>query len=113
MKIFTKLLSTSTLIASLLSPLVVMANEEENTENIRDGAYLDVGIGLKYQSDPFTYDNENDSGLDVFINGRYQKNGWFVEFPHGTSQQQNTIISIGYNFLKVIYIGCLFKLLSI
>jgi len=102
-KTFIKLLSISTLIVGILSPSVLMAAEEvknENTENIRDGVYLDVGIGLKYQSDPFTYDNENGSGVDVFINGRYQKNGWFVELPHGTSQQQNTIISLGYNFLN-------------
>jgi len=80
-----------------------MAAEEvkkENTENIRDGSYLDIGIGLGYQSDPFIFDNENDSGVDIFINGRYQKYGLFVEFPHGTSKQQNTVISIGYNFLN-------------
>jgi outer membrane protein len=102
MKTFTKLLSISTLIASILSPSVLMAEEvkNENTENIRDGSYLDIGIGLAYQSDPFTYDNENDSGLDIFINARYQKYGLFVEFPHGTSKQQNTVLSLGYNFLN-------------
>lgn len=103
MKTFIKLLSIPTLIAILLSPSVLMAGEEikkDNTENIRDGAYLDIGIGLTYQADPFIYDDNDDSGLDVFINGRYQKYGLFVEFPHGTSQQQNTVISIGYNFLN-------------
>jgi len=80
-----------------------MAAEEvkkEHTENIRDGSYLDIGIGLGYQSDPFIFDDENDSGVDIFINGRYQKYGFFVEFPHGTSKQQNTIMSFGYNFLN-------------
>jgi outer membrane protein len=101
-KTFTKLLSISTLIASILGPSVLMAEEvkNENTENIRDGSYLDIGIGLAYQSDPFTYDNENESGLDIFINGRYQKYGLFVEFPHGTTKQQNTVMSFGYNFLN-------------
>lgn len=103
MKTFTKLLSISTLIAIILSPSVLMAAEEvkkENTENIRDGSYLDVGIGLTYQSDPFIFDDENDSGLDIFINARYQKYGLFIEFPHGTSKQQNTVLSFGYNFLN-------------
>ena len=82
-----------------------MATEEEKekidkAENIRDGAYLDIGVGQTYQSDPFIFDNENDSGLALFINARYQKYGLFVEFPHGTSMQQNTVMSIGYNFLN-------------
>lgn len=103
MKTFTKLLSIPLLIASILSPSALMAAEEvkkENTENIRDGSYLDIGVGLGYQSDPFIFDNENDSGVDIFINGRYQKYGFFVELPHGTSKQQNTVMSFGYNFLN-------------
>ncbi len=104
-KIFIKLLSISIFIASMLSSSLLMAAEDEKestdtTENIRDGSYLDIGIGLTYESDPFIYDNENDSGLGIFINARYQKYGLFVEFPHGTSQQQNTILSFGYNFLN-------------
>jgi outer membrane protein len=102
-KTFTKALLITTLIASILSPAPLIAAEavkKESTDNIRDGSYFDIGIGLIYQSDPFIFDNENDSGLDIFINGRYQKHGFFVEFPHGTSMQQNTILSIGYNFLN-------------
>ena len=103
MTTFTKLLSIPTLVASLLSPSPLIAGEEEikeHTENIRDGSYLDMGIGQAYQSDPFLFDHENGSGLDIFINGRYQKYGLFVEFPHGTSKQQNTVLSLGYNFLN-------------
>ncbi|KGJ88207.1 MipA/OmpV family protein [Colwellia psychrerythraea] len=106
MTTFTKLLSILTFIVGILNSSFIMAAEEkekektDKTENIRDGAYLDVGIGLTYQSDPFIFDNEGDSGLDIFINARYQKYGFFVEFPHGTSEQQNTVLSIGYNFLN-------------
>lgn len=102
-KTFTKRLSIPILIASTLSPSLLMAAEEannDNTENIRDGSYFDIGIGLSYQSDPFIFDDENDSGLDIFINGRYQKYGFFVEWPHGTAKQQNTVLSMGYNFLN-------------
>lgn len=80
----------------LLLPSLTFAEEE----NPRDGAYLDIGVGLGIQSDPYIYDSENDSGLDLFINGRYQKYGFFIEFPHGTSKQQATILSLGYNFLN-------------
>lgn len=80
----------------LLVPSLALAEED----NPRDGAYLDIGIGLGVESDPFIYDDENESGLMLFINGRYQKNGFFIEFPHGTSKQQSTKLSFGYNFLN-------------
>lgn len=80
----------------LSSSTQVVAQED----NIRDGAYLDIGVGLGVESDPFIYDDENDSGLALFINGRYQKYGFFVEFPHGTAKQQSTVLSLGYNFLN-------------
>jgi hypothetical protein len=71
-----------------------------NAENSRDGAYLDVGIGLGVESDPFIFDDENSSGFDLYLNARYQKHGFFVEVPLGASKQQATIISFGYNFLN-------------
>lgn len=80
----------------LLNSFLALANEE----NIRDGAYLDIGVGLAFESDPFIYDDKNNSGVVVFVNGRYQKYGLFVEFPHGTAKQQNTVISLGYNFFN-------------
>ena len=80
----------------LFIPSLVLAE----VDNARDGAYLDFGIGIGIQSAPFIYDDENDSGLDLFVNGRYQKYGFFVEFPHGTSKQQATVLSLGYNFLN-------------
>ena len=94
-KRFKKIAQVLSLIV-FLAPVVVLAEEG----NVRDGAYLDIGIAWGHQSDPFIYDDEDDSGLDLLINGRYQKYGLFVEFPHGTSKQQATILSLGYNFLN-------------
>ncbi len=95
-----KLLSIITLHALSLIMLITSTETAAEEENIRDGAYLDIGIGLGVESDPFIYDDENDSGFDLYINGRYQKYGLFVEFPHGTSKQQATVFSFGYNFLN-------------
>ncbi len=81
---------------ALITPKQVSADEA----NIRDGAYFDIGIGLDVESDPFRYDDENDSGFELYVNGRYQKYGLFFEFPHGTSKQQATTLSMGYNFLN-------------
>jgi outer membrane protein len=106
-KIFTKLLSISTLIVGILNPSFIMAAEEEKekkekTENIRDGAYLDIGISQVYQSDPFKFDNdnENDNGLQAAVNGRYQKYGFFVELRLGASEQEKSRLALGYNFLN-------------
>ncbi|MDP5213356.1 MipA/OmpV family protein [Pseudoalteromonas tunicata] len=95
-----KLLFISTLYALSHIMLITSTQAWADTENIRDGAYLDIGIGLGVESDPFIFDDENDSGFDLYINGRYQKYGFFVEFPHGTSKQQATVLSFGYNFLN-------------
>ncbi|ATC95985.1 MipA/OmpV family protein [Pseudoalteromonas tunicata] len=95
-----KLLFISTLYALSHIMLITSTQAWADTENIRDGAYLDIGIGLGVESDPFIFDDENDSGFDLYINGRYQKYGFFVEFPHGTSKQQATVLSLGYNFLN-------------
>lgn len=95
-------LGTTVISSHLLSAEVSEKSEFalNSNENIRDGAYLDIGVGIGLQSYPFIYDGQEDSGLDLYINARYQKNGFFVEFPHGTSKQQFTILSMGYNFLN-------------
>lgn len=86
------------LLASLLLyAFTATVNAEENS---RDGAYLDFGLGLGFESDPFIYDDENSSGFRLYINARYQKYGFFAEIPRGTSKQQSTILSFGYNFLN-------------
>ena len=71
-------------------------------ENIRDGAYLDIGVGQTYKSDPFKYHNPNDrdNGLVLGVNGRYQKKGFFVELRLGASEQGKSRLAYGYNFLN-------------
>lgn len=85
---------------SLFSLLVTTSFLANSVDNIRDGAYLDIGIGLDVESDPFIFDDENGTGFAIYVNGRYQKYGFFVELPLGTSKQQSTILSLGYNFLN-------------
>jgi outer membrane protein len=84
----------------LVGLLMSSSMRAESADNIRDGAYFDIGIGLGVESDPFIFDGRNESGLDLYVNGRYQKYGFFVELPLGTSKQQATIVSLGYNFLN-------------
>jgi hypothetical protein len=36
----------------------------ESADNIRDGAYFDIGIGLGVESGPVIFDDRNASGLD-------------------------------------------------
>lgn len=88
------------LLCLLLSQVVIADEQQQSDKNPRDGSYLELGLGLTYESDPFIYDNEGESGLALFVNGRYQKNGFFIEFPHGTQKQQGTVLSFGYNFLN-------------
>ncbi|WP_233520588.1 MipA/OmpV family protein [Flocculibacter collagenilyticus] len=82
------------------STLMIFSQASAAEKNIRDGGYLDFGVGQGHESDPFIFDNEDDSGLDLYVNGRYQLYGVFVELPHGTSKQQSTVLSLGYNFLN-------------
>lgn len=104
MKIVIKLLLIPLLVTCIFNASLSVAAEKsshDETGNIRDGAYLDLGLGFRYKSDPFIYDEDNNgSGLALYANGRYQKHGLFIEVPHGTSKQQTTVISFGYNFLN-------------
>lgn len=104
MKIVIKLLLISLLVTGIFNSSPSVAAEkssDDETENIRDGAYFDIGLGFRYKSDPFLYDEDkNGTGLAIYANGRYQKYGLFIELPRGTSKQQTTIISFGYNFLN-------------
>lgn len=95
------IISQKKLLAGLL--LYALATAVNAQENSRDGAYLDIGIGLGVESDPFIYDDTDNSGFDLYLNARYQKNGFFVEIPLGTSKQQATILSFGYNFLNTTH----------
>ena len=70
---------------------------ETYSDNRRDGSYLDVGLGWVERSELNGFDNL-ESGASFFINGRYQKYGVYIEFPHGSYRQQDTVLSFGYNF---------------
>ena len=104
MKNFTKLLSVTTILTSMLAPSSLMAadatEQSKDNKNIRDGAYFDIGVSQRYQSNPFKFDNEIDNGLALDVNGRYQKYGFFAELRLGASEQENSRFSYGYNFLN-------------
>lgn len=67
------------------------------SENRRDGGYLDLGVGLVERSKLAGF-NELPSGISWFVNARYQKNGFYLEFPHGSYREQETVLTFGYNF---------------
>jgi hypothetical protein len=48
----------------LIGLLMSSSMRAESADDIRDGAYFDVGIGLGVESDPFIFDDRNASGLD-------------------------------------------------
>ncbi len=75
-------------------------NAKVDEGNSRDGGHLELGAGLVGLSSPFPFDESLDSGVTLFLDARYQKYGFFIELPHGSSMFQSTIISFGYNFLN-------------
>lgn len=77
MNVFIKLCLTLLIVISLFNTSNSVATEDANsskTGNIRDGAYLNIGLECRYKSDPFLFDDDlNGSGLALFVNGRHQK----------------------------------------
>jgi outer membrane scaffolding protein for murein synthesis (MipA/OmpV family) len=70
---------------------------ETESANRRDGIYLDLGVGLVERSELAGF-NDLPSGVSWFVNGRYQKKGFYLEFPHGSYREQETVLTFGYNF---------------
>ncbi len=70
------------------------AQTSKETEENNNGGFLKVGYGYKFEDNPY---NEGVNGLSLFVNGRYQWEGLFVEVFHG-SNQRNEGLSVGYNF---------------
>jgi outer membrane protein len=103
-KVFIRLLLMSLFVTSIFNASNSVAAGEansSNTGNIRDGAYFDIGLGYRYKSDPFLFDDDpNGSGLALFANGRYQKYGLFIELPRGTSKQQSYHLDITFLILR-------------
>jgi outer membrane protein len=71
------------------------ASEEsaESEENF-NGGFLKIGLGYKVEENPY---NEGVNGVSLFVNGRYQWEGLFVEAFFGANER-NEGLSIGYNF---------------
>ena len=72
----------------------VAAKEEVVTEENRNGGFLKLGYGYKIEVSP--YENEVKK-LSMFLNGRYQWHGLFVEAFYGANKR-NEGLSVGYNF---------------
>lgn len=72
----------------------VAAKEEVVTEENRNGGFLKLGYGYKIEVSP--YENEVNH-FSMFLNGRYQWHGLFVEASYGANER-NEGLSIGYNF---------------
>lgn len=65
--------------------------------NSRDGYYLSVGTGLGSYESPL---REEQNGLVLVINGRYQRNGFFAELGVSSSGSFGppSLTTLGYNF---------------
>jgi len=72
----------------------VAAEEEVATEEDRNGGFLKLGYGYKIEVSP--YENEVNH-FSMFLNGRYQWHGLFVEAAYGANER-NEGLNIGYNF---------------
>lgn len=82
-------------ISALTSPCIFAdENAPLNAENNYNGGYLKIGYGYKNEKSPY-YSEVN--GGSLFVNGRYQWEGLFVEVFHGANER-NEGLSVGYNF---------------
>jgi hypothetical protein len=65
--------------------------------NSRDGHYLSIGAGLGSYESPL---REEQNGLILAINGRYQRKGFFAELGIGSSGSFGppSLTTLGYNF---------------
>ncbi|OUR60173.1 hypothetical protein A9Q74_14370 [Colwellia sp. 39_35_sub15_T18] len=77
-----------------LSAEEVTIEEQVVTEENRNGGFLKLGYGYKIEVSP--YENEVNH-FSMFLNGRYQWSGLFVEASYGANER-NEGLSIGYNF---------------
>lgn len=67
---------------------------QQDDKNSRDGYYFSIGTGYWNYESPL---REELNGLAFVINGRYQRNGFFVELANGSSGTSN-LPTLGYNF---------------
>jgi outer membrane scaffolding protein for murein synthesis (MipA/OmpV family) len=88
------LIGLSTVTSISLYAEEVVAKEAVVTEESRNGGFLKLGYGYKFEKSP--YESEVNH-FSMFLNGRYQWNGLFVEASYGANER-NEGLSIGYNF---------------
>ena len=72
----------------------VAAQEKVITEESLNGGFLKLGYGYKVEISPYASEVNK---FSMFLNGRYQWNGLFVEAFYGANER-NEGLSIGYNF---------------
>jgi len=88
------LISLSAITSTYSNAEEVLIKEEVATEESRNGGFLKLGYGYKFEQSP--YENEVNH-FSMFLNGRYQWNGLFVEAAYGANER-NEGLNIGYNF---------------
>jgi len=72
----------------------VIIDEQVITQENQNGGFLKLGYGYKIEISPYADEVKK---LSMFLNGRYQWNGLFVEAFYGANKR-NEGLSVGYNF---------------
>jgi len=93
MKNSIKQISATTILSLALLNAPAFADDTSEIPS-GDGGYLKVGLGYKNEVSPY---EDKVEGLSLFVNGRYQWNGLFVEAFYGANERSEGL-SIGYNF---------------
>jgi len=88
------LIGLSTISSAQLYADELINEAPEQAQEDRNGGFLKLGYGYKFEESP--YENEVNH-FSMFLNGRYQWNGLFVEASYGANER-NEGLSIGYNF---------------
>lgn len=88
------LLSLSAMSPAQLFAEEISAKEEVLTQEDLNGGFLKLGYGYKVEIGPYADEVKK---LSMFLNGRYQWNGLFVEAFYGANKR-NEGLSFGYNF---------------
>jgi len=88
------LIGLSTIHSNHLYAEDVISNTPEPDQEDRNGGFLKLGYGYKVEISPYA---DEVNKFSMFLNGRYQWNGLFVEAFYGANER-NEGLSIGYNF---------------
>lgn len=98
------LLVCAFLVSSAAISANAMADDSDTELNDRDGGYMSLGVGFRSEKSPFVGDFGEAA---IFLNGRYQWHGLFVEAPDiaffgsdgvDVTTQNQSMIGVGYNF---------------